>query len=81
MPERPRYGPPRHARRTVRDPDAYNRPTDGKIKAPTAVGRKWLVGLGIFRFGLECLPAPQPEIRRISMLREPSPRFSLEPKA
>jgi hypothetical protein len=41
MREGTRYGSPVHHRTDVRDPDAYDRPNDGKIKAArrAAVGR------------------------------------------
>jgi hypothetical protein len=42
MREGSRYGLPVHYRTDVRDPDAYTRPTDGKIKAARCAVVGWL---------------------------------------
>lgn len=52
MHEGTRYGPQTHSQFDVREPHAYTPTMDCKIKAPTAVGRMWLVGLG---FCVVCL--------------------------
>jgi hypothetical protein len=42
MREGTRYRSPMHLRTDVRDPDAYTRPTDGKIKAAGRAVVGWL---------------------------------------
>jgi hypothetical protein len=44
MYERTRFGTTPHSQKVVQDSDVYPSTEDGKIKAPTAVGRMWLVG-------------------------------------
>ena len=72
MNEGTRFGTTMHSPKVVQDSDAYLPSTDGKIKAPTAVGRMWLVGLrfsAIFRVAVPALPQQRP---MISMARAPS---------
>ena len=49
------------------------RPTDGKIKAPTTVGRMWLVWLEYLGFGQQGLLALAPQSPSNSTPRAPSP--------
>ena len=62
-----------HYRRAVQRPDAYAPTMDGKIKAPPAAGRMWLVGLEIFGiWPILDLLALSPETPTISMRQAPS---------
>ena len=58
MNEGTRFGTTMHPLKVVQDSDAYLQSTDGKIKAPTVVGRMWLVGLRFMAILLRSSDSP-----------------------
>jgi hypothetical protein len=79
MREGTRYGSPVHHRTDVRDPDAYTRPTDGKIKAARrgrSVGRK---EGNDQRLGTMCAGARKPAGSRKSLQIQAGAHLALGP--
>jgi hypothetical protein len=59
MHEGTRYRSPVHQRTDVRDPDAYDRPNDGKIKAARCAVVGWWNEGNDQRLGTMCACAPK----------------------
>jgi hypothetical protein len=72
MNEGTRFGTTMHSPKVVQDSDAYLQSTDGKIKAPTAVGRMWLVRLRFFAIFGVAVPALARQTAMISTIQAPS---------